>query len=67
MELYFIPVIIILIIIASIWIHQATMKMKSDDSELIVPKTILITKQQNSAEQIIPLASKQNEVAETDR
>ena len=42
-------------------------KMKSDDSELIVPKTILIAKQQNSAEQIIPLASRQNEVAETDR
>ena len=40
--------------------------MKSDGSELIVPKTILITKQQNSAEQIIPVASKQNEVAETD-
>ena len=41
--------------------------MKSDDNELIVPKTILITKQQNSAEQIIPLAGKQSEVAETDR
>ena len=41
--------------------------MKNDNSELIVPKTHLITKQQNSAEQIIPLASKQNEVAETDR